>query len=259
MKQQGRGASASVTRGDGKVCVVRWFDHKPISMLSAVHAEQPEDTCQRWSKKDKQYVTVTRPSIVSEYDSKMGGADLVDRMMSYYQKSVRTKKWTIRMLMHFTDLSFANSWLLYRQDNSERHTPRKDVMQFLEFRIDSCPGILDQVRHWCRTCKGRECTPFATRQKTSVHSSTPCLSPHNLCCTSSRDGQLEKPSALQSKRLLWEVSCAVYDMYCVPMLADWTQLFCSVSHRLKVWQTTDKKDSEQYLEYGARNSFSCHS
>lgn len=28
-------------------------------MLSSVHAEQPEDTCQWWSKTDKHYVAVT--------------------------------------------------------------------------------------------------------------------------------------------------------------------------------------------------------
>lgn len=144
MKQQGRGATSSVTRGDGKVCVVKWYDNKPVLMLSTVHAEQPEDACQRWSKTEKQYVTVTRPSIVREYNSKMGGVDLVDRMMSYYRMSVRTRKWTIRMLMHFTDLALANSWLLYRQDNTECGTPKRNIMQFLEFRMTVAQAYLSK-------------------------------------------------------------------------------------------------------------------
>ncbi|XP_048041390.1 piggyBac transposable element-derived protein 3-like isoform X1 [Megalobrama amblycephala] len=135
LKHQGRGAVATVTRADGKLCVVKWYDNKPVVMLSTVHSEQPEDTCQRWSKKGKKYVTVTRPSIVREYNSKMGGVDMSDRMMSYYRMSVRTKKWTIRMLMHFMDLALANSWLLYRRDNQENGTPRKSIMKFLEFRM----------------------------------------------------------------------------------------------------------------------------
>uniref|UniRef100_A0A671XXE1 Si:ch211-255f4.7 n=1 Tax=Sparus aurata TaxID=8175 RepID=A0A671XXE1_SPAAU len=116
MKKAGRGTSAQVTTGDGKMCVVKWFDNKPVLMMSVVHDTQPEDTCQRWDKKLKRYVTVSRPNIICEYNSKMGGVDLVDRMMSYYRMSVRTKKWTLRMLMHFTDLALANSWLLYRKD-----------------------------------------------------------------------------------------------------------------------------------------------
>ncbi|XP_044040956.1 piggyBac transposable element-derived protein 4-like [Siniperca chuatsi] len=135
LKHQGRGAVSTVTRADGKLCVVKWYDNKPVVMLSTVHSEQPEDTCQRWSKKGKKYVTVTRPSIVREYNSKMGGVDMSDRMMSYYRMSVRTKKWTIRMLMHFMDLALANSWLLYRRDNQENGTPRKSIMKFLEFRM----------------------------------------------------------------------------------------------------------------------------
>ena len=114
--------------------------------MSVVHATQPEDTCQRWDKKDKRYVTISRPSIIREYNSKMGGVDLIDRMMSYYRMSARTKKWTLRMLMHFTDLALANSWLLYRKDLAVRGTPKKSIMQFLEFRMEVAKTFLAQ-RH----------------------------------------------------------------------------------------------------------------
>ncbi|KAG7253638.1 hypothetical protein CRUP_032504 [Coryphaenoides rupestris] len=104
----------------------------------------PEDTCQRWDKKRKRYVTISRPSIVCEHNSKMGGVDLVDRMMSYYRMSVRTKKWTLRMLMHFTDLALANSWLVYRKDLTVCGTPEKSIMQFLEFRMEVAKTFLAQ-------------------------------------------------------------------------------------------------------------------
>jgi len=44
--------------------------------------------------------------------------------------------------MHFTDLALANSWLLYRQDNRERGTPRKGIMQFLQFRMEVAQAYL---------------------------------------------------------------------------------------------------------------------
>ncbi|XP_056885686.1 uncharacterized protein LOC130524010 [Takifugu flavidus] len=109
MQTSGRGTSKEVSSEDGQLCVVKWFDNKPVLMISAVHGTQPEDTCQRWDKKQKKYVSVSRPCIVREYNIKMGGVDLIDRMISYYRMSSRTKKWTIRMLMHFTDLALANS------------------------------------------------------------------------------------------------------------------------------------------------------
>nr|XP_020445108.1 piggyBac transposable element-derived protein 3-like [Monopterus albus] len=144
MKKAGRGTSREVSTEDGKLCVVKWNNNKPVLMMSVVHGIQPEDTCQRWDKKLKQYVAVSRPSIVREYNLKMGGVDLADRMISYYRMSARTKKWTIRMLMHFTDLALANSWLLYRKDLSICGTPKNSIMQFLEFRMEVARTLMAQ-------------------------------------------------------------------------------------------------------------------
>ncbi|XP_063733351.1 piggyBac transposable element-derived protein 3-like [Eleginops maclovinus] len=144
MKNTGRGTSSELSTEDGKLCVVKWYDNKPVLMMSVVHGTEPEDTCQRWDKKLKQYVTVSRPSIVREYNLKMGGVDLIDRMISYYRMSARTKKWTMRMLMHFTDLALGNSWLLYRKDLAICAAPKKSIMQFLEFRTEIATTLLAQ-------------------------------------------------------------------------------------------------------------------
>ncbi|KAK1906732.1 PiggyBac transposable element-derived protein 3 [Dissostichus eleginoides] len=143
-KEMKRYSSSELSTEDGKLCVVKWYDNKPVLMMSVVHGTEPEDTCQRWDKKLKQYVTVSRPSIVREYNLKMGGVDLIDRMISYYRMSARTKKWTMRMLMHFTDLALANSWLLYRIDLAIFAAPKKSIMQFLEFRTEMATTLLAQ-------------------------------------------------------------------------------------------------------------------
>ncbi len=127
-----------------KLCVVKWYDNKPVLLMSVVHGTQPEDTCQRWDKKMKQYVTVSRPSIIREYNNKMGGVDLMDRMISYYRMSTRTKKWTMRMVMHFTDLALANSWLLYRKDHAICAGPKTRPIQFLQFRMEVATILLAQ-------------------------------------------------------------------------------------------------------------------
>lgn len=63
----------------------------------------------------------------------MGWVDLSDRMM---RMSVRTKKWTIHMLMYFMGLALANSWLLYHRNHQEHGTPRKAIMTLLVFSMD---------------------------------------------------------------------------------------------------------------------------
>ncbi len=71
-------------------------------------------------------------------------------MMSYYRMSVRTKKWTMRMIMHFTDLGLANSWLLYRQDDIKIGTPIKNMTQFLEFRMTVAQTYLSKLGSDCQ-------------------------------------------------------------------------------------------------------------
>ncbi len=80
----------------------------------------------------------------TKYNTKMGGVDMADRMISYYRMSVRTKKSTLRMLMHFTDVALANSWLLYCQDLTVHGTPRRGIMQFLEFQMEVAKTFLAQ-------------------------------------------------------------------------------------------------------------------
>ncbi|KAI9999599.1 hypothetical protein NQD34_018365 [Periophthalmus magnuspinnatus] len=79
----------------------------------------------------------------------MGGVDMSDRMVSYYRMCVRMKKWTIRMMMHFTDLDLVNSWLLYRRDNQENGTPKKAIMKFLEFRMVVAEVFLSKCDALC--------------------------------------------------------------------------------------------------------------
>ena len=99
--------------------------------------------CRNRDRKLKQYVTVSQPSIVREYNNKMG-VDLIDRMISYYRMSTRTKKWTMRMVMHFTDLALANSWLLYRKDHAICAGPRTRPIQFLQFCMEVAKILLAQ-------------------------------------------------------------------------------------------------------------------
>ena len=153
-----RGAAQAVQTTDKKMCVVKWLDNKPILMASTSTGIQPEGLVKRWSKKDKKYVQVKCPAcscpevacvghdsnslmpqslryklssciVVQKYNSKMGGVDMIDRMISYYRTKARTKKWTVRTVFHFFDLAVTNGWIQYRDDRRQFGDRRKEIAQ----------------------------------------------------------------------------------------------------------------------------------
>lgn len=129
-----RGESCSVVRSDGEMCVTKWKDRKSVMLLSTAFGINPEGTCRRWSKEQKQKVDIPQPYCVKAYNKNMGGVDLVDRYVSYYRTKIRTKKWTVRVFAHFLDLAVANSWIEYRNDCKLMDVAAKDMLDQFEFK-----------------------------------------------------------------------------------------------------------------------------
>ncbi|KAJ4948773.1 hypothetical protein JOQ06_020296 [Pogonophryne albipinna] len=187
---------------------------------------EPEDTCQRWDKKLKQYVTVSRPSIVREYNLKMGGVDLIDRMISYYRMSARTKKWTMRMLMHFTDLA------LDRKDFAICAAPKRSIMQFLEFRTEMATTLLAQ--HHGQGSDADLSEQSEEEDNSNQGKKRPVTAvPYVLVRRrANADDQPEERGALQGSRLHWKNPSALCDLQSVLVLARRSQLLHSLSHIL---------------------------
>ncbi|KAG5877514.1 hypothetical protein JTB14_011309 [Gonioctena quinquepunctata] len=131
-----RGFTEQTVRNDGKVNVLEWFDQKPILLASTALGQHPTDNCKRWSKKDSKYMLVPRLCIVKCYNDSMGGINPIGRMISYYQMSARTKKWTVKTIFHLIDLALAHSWILYRENRKKLGDAPKYILQFHAFKLE---------------------------------------------------------------------------------------------------------------------------
>ncbi|XP_045492376.1 piggyBac transposable element-derived protein 3-like [Colias croceus] len=129
--------------------IVKWKDNKSVLLASNCTAGEDQSNVKRWNKQQKTYVDVPAPKVVRNYNQYMGGVDVLDQQMEYYRAFIKTKKWTLKVLIHFLDLALVNSWRLYRNDCLANKLPRKESLALLDFRLnvaDSLSCIPDRLR-----------------------------------------------------------------------------------------------------------------
>nr|XP_029709669.1 piggyBac transposable element-derived protein 3-like [Aedes albopictus] len=129
---KGRGSYDAYISSDN-IIIVTWIDNKAIHLISTYNGVMPLDIVNRWSTAQKKFISVDRPMIVRDYNQNMGGIDLNDFLVALYRTSIGTKKYYMRIFMHFLDAAIVNGWLLYRRHTEQRGDTNH--MSLLDFRI----------------------------------------------------------------------------------------------------------------------------
>lgn len=130
------------------------------NVVSTAHV--PEITSVSRKNSDGSVTQVRCPNLITEYNSNMGGVDLLDQLKSYYCYNRKSKRWWIRLFYHLIDLCVVNSYILYRRCyNINVHPPMvyKPLSQ-LQFRLK----LIDKlVNHFtCRKQTGPVVTPIVS-------------------------------------------------------------------------------------------------
>lgn len=56
--------------------------------------------------------------------------------MEYYRTYIKTKKWTLKILIHFLDLAIVNAWRAYKIDCEANKFPSWKILDLLDFRLE---------------------------------------------------------------------------------------------------------------------------
>jgi hypothetical protein len=157
MKKQGRGSATLLTTNIDNVelRVVKWFDNRGVTLLSSYEAVNPVSTVQRWDRKTKSKINVTRPSIVSTYNSFMGGVDLLDCLLSLYRIQIRSKKWYHKLIWHFLDMIIVQAWIIYCRDMKKSNALKKDIFQLRVFKLKVANDLMKAGKVMVKNKRGR--------------------------------------------------------------------------------------------------------
>lgn len=141
-----RGDYHEYVRSDEKVVAIKWFDNNSVLAVSSACGSEPLSKVQRWSKKERKFVETDCPGMIRHYNMYMGGVDICDQQMEAYRTWVKTKKWTLKVSLHFLDLAVYNSWMEYRQDCANSDLQKKEIMDLLTFKMSLAESLLSKPK-----------------------------------------------------------------------------------------------------------------
>lgn len=127
----------------GNIVVVKWMDNKSVLMTSNCTSADDTTTTKRWDKTLARYIDVSMPNLIENYNKNMGGVDILDQSMEYYRTFMKTKKWTLKVILHFIDLSVTNAWRLYITEAKKTGVPKNKIKDLLQFRLEIADGLLE--------------------------------------------------------------------------------------------------------------------
>ena len=112
LRKDHRGATDSQIEVDSNIVVTRWFDNKKVDMIiSYLFSIEPITNVSRYDKKQKKEVEVPCPDAIKNYNSNMGGVDLLDCLTALYKAKIKTRRWYLYIVYHTFNMVVVTSWL----------------------------------------------------------------------------------------------------------------------------------------------------
>lgn len=114
----------SVFRQKGNLLVTKFHEKRDVHMISTFHEATYTVLGQRRHGED-----LVKPTSVVEYCKNMGGVDLSDQLLQYYEALRRTVKWWKKQFFHMIIMLVLNSYKLFLKYGNQQ-TARRSHQKF---------------------------------------------------------------------------------------------------------------------------------
>lgn len=119
LQKKSRGTYEGIIEKETGIMLVRWVDNSVVTTASTAYGITPVSNVKRYSQAERKLILVPRPHVIAQYNTNMGGTDLMDENLGRYEISIRSKKWWWAIFIWYIDAAINNAWQIHTQSGTK--------------------------------------------------------------------------------------------------------------------------------------------
>lgn len=139
MSKLGRGStfeiSSEVQNNDCIIGLVKWWNNKSIILASNFTTTGSLEQLPRYDRLKRDYAGLEVPNILTSHSMCMVGLEKLNEKISSYRTVIKSKKWTLQLIMNAFNFAVSNAWLQYKKEAEELSIPKNKRLTCENFRL----------------------------------------------------------------------------------------------------------------------------
>ena len=146
-------------RSNGPLMACVWKDKRAVNFLTTIHHATSDASVTKYKQKEN------CPPCLPDYQEFMGGVDLSDQRMAYYNVGRRSRKWWKKIFSYILEACSQNAYVLkiYGQGDKKEKKP-----SFLNFRLELASELIGDYRKGSKSGRPRSKTPVDGRSDKNI-------------------------------------------------------------------------------------------
>lgn len=142
-QKSGRGTYDFRVEQNHNFVAVKWHDTRAVTLVYTFAGPEPLSEVRRWDKKQKKHVLVDVPFTVREYNSFMGGVDLLGCFLAKYRYPLRSRRWYMPLFWNTLFMGLVNAWILYRRDCQSLGLGQKSILKRRNLQAQVASALIE--------------------------------------------------------------------------------------------------------------------